>query len=138
MAIYKKGARTQLSTHFNQSEFDCSCDQCTITIIDPKLIDLLEKMRTALKTPIQINSGYRCAHKQEMLRIQGYETAVGISQHELGKAADLQNGISLGFELEAAARQAGFKAVGQAQIWIHVDLRGIENGVERAWKYKKS
>ncbi len=137
MALYKKGSRTKISTNFNSSEFDCSCDQCTTTLVDPTLIVLLEAMRAILNTPIKIDSGYRCKHKQDMLRLLGYETATGISTHQLGKAADISNGVALGHELEDAARRAGFKAVGKASTWIHVDTRGQDDGRERRWTYKK-
>jgi uncharacterized protein YcbK (DUF882 family) len=137
MASYKKGTNVKLSTHFNSSEFSCSCDQCNITIIDPTLIVLLEAMRAILGTPIKINAGYRCAHKQDMLRLQGYETAKGISTHQLGQAADIESGVWLGHELEDAARRAGFKAVGVAQTWVHCDLRGQDGGRVRRWTYKR-
>jgi uncharacterized protein YcbK (DUF882 family) len=137
MAIYKKGDYVKLSDHFNSSEFMCSCDQCNITIIDPKLIVLLEEMRALLGTPIKINAGYRCQHKQDMLRLQGYETAKGTSTHQLGQAVDIESGVSLGHELEDAARRAGFKAVGVAATWVHLDTRGQDDGRIRRWVYKK-
>ena len=77
--------------------------------------------------------GYRCARYQEILRRKGFETSTGISQHELGRAADITcHGLN-GNDLEVYAREAGFKAVGVGARFIHVDLR---DDVERRWEYK--
>lgn len=130
---YKKGSNIQLSINFTSNNFDCHCDQCKETSIDSNLIDKGDKLVLLLGTKLTINSGYRCAHKQEMLRIQGLETSKGISQHQLGRAMDISNGIATGMELAEAAILAGFKAIGQASNWIHVDLR---NDLIRRWNYK--
>ena len=130
---YEKGSSTSLSNNLNSSLFDCHCDQCTKTLIDSELVNKAEKLILLLGTKININSGYRCAHKQQMLRIQGLETSKGISQHQLGKAMDISNGVATGMELAEAAFLAGFKAIGQASNWIHVDLR---DDLVRKWSYK--
>ena len=130
---YEKGSNTPLSNNFNSSLFDCHCDQCSTTLIDTDLINKAEKLVLLLGTKVNINSAYRCAHKQQMLRIQGLETSKGISQHQLGKAMDISNGVATGMELAEAALLAGFKAIGQASNWVHVDLR---DDVVRKWYYK--
>jgi uncharacterized protein YcbK (DUF882 family) len=133
---YPKKAGVKLSDHFTSSEFDCPCDSCTETLIDERLIELLEPTRRALGAPLRINSGYRCSQYQEALRLRGYETACGISQHELGRAVDIMlsgDGEATGAEIERAARAAGFKAVGVGHNWCHVDLRDDK---ERRWEYK--
>lgn len=130
---YQKGSNAILSTHFKSSEFDCKCPQCTETKIDSDLITLLEKIRENTG-PLKITSGYRCSHYQTELRLRGYETAVGVSQHELGRAADVtgEDTEYSGAQLEQLARNAGFKAVGVGRSWVHVDLR---NEKERRWTY---
>ena len=132
---YLKNSNTKLSTHFNSNEFDCKCDDCKETIVDPALIVHLEAMRAILGTSITITNGYRCANYQQQLRIRGFETSKGPSSHEAGIAADVTNGISLGIELAEAADRAGFKNVGIGKSFVHVDLR--PNGPRR-WKYVKS
>lgn len=130
---YKKGSNTVLSPNFNSNQFDCSCDQCKETLIDSDLITKGDKLIEILGSKVKVNSAYRCEHKQEMLRLQGYETAKGVSQHQLGKAMDLGNGVATGMELADAAAKAGFMAIGQAKRWIHVDLR---TDAVRRWYYK--
>ncbi len=119
---YPKDDTTQLSPHFNVSEFRCPCSSCTETLVDSDLITKLEKMRE--KTgKLGITSGYRCEAYQSELRLRGFETAKGTSQHTLGKACDITNGVMSGAELESLAREAGFEAVGVGRTWVHVDLR---------------
>lgn len=133
--MYKKGEHAVLSPYFNSSEFDCPCPQCTTTKIDPKLITLLTALRE--KTgPLRITSGYRCPHYQTELRLRGYPTANGPSQHEFGGAADIVGAGTeySGAELEKLAREVGFKAVGVASSWVHVDIRSDK---ERRWVYTK-
>lgn len=129
---YKKNSNTTLSTHFKSREFMCPCSDCKETIIDKILVSQLEALRTLLGSSLKITSGYRCANYQEQLRIRGYETAKGISQHELGKAADITDGVTPGIELEDMARRVGFKSVGVGRLFIHVDTRPEE----RRWTYK--
>lgn len=131
---YRKGEHVTLGSHFSSSEFDCNCSSCTATIVDPELIEKLEALRKLLGAPLSINSGYRCAAKQAELRAAGYETAIGVSQHELARAADIMRADTptSGVKLEQLARQAGFKAVGVGNYWVHVDLRDDK---DRRWTY---
>lgn len=130
--IYAKGKSIQLSNHFVSKEFDCPCNDCKQTVVDITLVSHLEAMRTILGSKLRITSGYRCPEYQVQLRLRGYETAKGVSQHELGKAADITNDVAPGHELEDAARKAGFLAVGVGKNWVHVDTR---LGKSRSWKY---
>lgn len=129
---YPKDSDESLTKDFKAREFDCPCDHCHETLIDDELVLKLQELRELLAFPIKITSGYRCEHHQEELREMGFETAVGKSQHELGKAADVKTGHHLGIEIEEAARSAGFKAVGVGRSFIHADLRDDKN---RRWKY---
>lgn len=133
--LYKKKENRQLSQHFNSSEFDCPCTNCKHTLIDLTMIEQLEKMRDLLGTKLVVTSGFRCPEYQQELKLKGYETAAGVSQHELGRAADVTNGVALGLELEEAASKAGFLAIGRGKHWVHVDMR---TGKERRWSYAKS
>lgn len=138
MKSYPKGIETQISEHFKSTEFDCHCSvpTCNITGIDSGLISLLEKLRSVSGGPIRINSGYRCAQEQAALKAKGYETAAGVSQHQLGGAADIMftgaHESTPGTQIEALARQAGFTSVGVGHNWCHVDIRA---GYRR-WEYK--
>ncbi|MBL5841377.1 D-Ala-D-Ala carboxypeptidase family metallohydrolase [Enterobacter asburiae] len=48
-----------LSTHFSRSEFECCCG-CGFETVSPKLITVLEDVRTHFGAPVKINSGCRC------------------------------------------------------------------------------
>jgi uncharacterized protein YcbK (DUF882 family) len=133
-SAYKRGVKTALSENFSSVEFDCHCRCCKRTLIHGELISGLEAIRALLSCPITINSGYRCMNHQLELARRGFETAVGISSHEAGAAADLATGRHSGIELEKAARKAGFRAVGVSGNWIHVDLRSDR---DRSWLYVK-
>lgn len=128
---YPKGSEERLSSGFKAYEMDCPCSRCHETPIDDELILRLQELRELLGFPVKITSGYRCEAHQADLREQGCETAVGISQHQLGKAADIKTGHHTGIELEIAARKVGFVAVGVGKEFIHVDTRPNH----RAWVY---
>lgn len=132
MNQFKKGSQTRISNHFRAFEFDCKCTDCGQTLIDDDLLRMLDRMRDALLSPIEITSGYRCQAYQNKLRSEGYDTAAGISQHELGKAADIETGKHTGDQLEACARGVGFKAIGVGKGWVHVDTRDSR---DRRWTY---
>jgi len=100
--------------------------------VDSHLVERLDKLCELKRGKVSITSGYRCANKQEQLRLAGYETAKGVSQHELGRAADITDGVTPGVELEELARAAGFESVGVGKLWIHVDMRVGH----RRWTYK--
>lgn len=133
---FKKGESASLSEHFRSCEFDCKCafPECTLTLIDTDLVDKLEKMRALIDYSLRVDSGFRCRAHQLALAAGGRETAIGVSQHELGKAADVISGAHDGATLEKAARTAGFQAVGVAPSWVHVDLRADRM---RQWSYTK-
>lgn len=133
---YPKKSGVRLSDHFTSSEFDCPCSNCDETQIADELLQKLGRMREKLGEPLRINSGYRCRAYQSELKARGYETAAGVSQHELGNAADIMASDSEtpGTVLEVLAQNAGFKAIGVGHAWIHVDLRDDKN---RRWTYTR-
>lgn len=121
-----------MSPNFRATEFDCPCGQCTETQIDEDLVSKLQQLRDTAGS-IKINSGYRCANYQEELRKRGYETAKGVSQHELGKAADICIAGLTGPQMEEKAKEL-FKAIGVGRYFVHVDLRDDK---ERRWTYAR-
>ena len=67
--------------HFDTSEFACHC--CGQGSVDPRLIELLEELRSKANAPVHVNCGYRCTkHNAEV-------GGVPNSQHVLGTAADI-------------------------------------------------
>jgi uncharacterized protein YcbK (DUF882 family) len=73
-----------LSQYFVSTEFDChgrGC--CSTTLINPKLVEYLNKIREHFNAPITISSGYRC-----ITHNRGVGGATG-SRHTKGDAADI-------------------------------------------------
>jgi len=133
---FRKNDESQVSKYFKAHEFDCPCLKCETTLIDSELVLKLDKMREAAGSPLKITSGYRCPDHQAALKAKGYETAPGISQHELGKAADVVClGVTrTGQDLEKYAVKAGFKRLGVGLAFIHVDVKEGSN----RWQYKSN
>lgn len=121
-----------LSTHFAKYEFECQCKykDCIEQKIDDELISKLELIRVEFGTPLSISSGFRCAKHQHDLS-KTMETAKGISQHELGKAADIITNPAKTILLLPILRKH-FSAIGVANNFIHVDLRPQT----LFWRYK--
>ncbi len=128
--IYIKGRNVALSDHFNSTEFDCPCSRlnCTKTLIDDRLIKLLELFRIAIGgLSIKINSGFRCpGHNIDV----GGETA---SQHLLGTAADIARkdrvlwSESERLFAEEVCKKDGlgtYITPGDRFLWFHFDSRG--------------
>ena len=75
-----------MTKNFSIGEFECKCgcvmpDEVLYNVV--KLVNQLQTIRDVIKTPIQINSAYRC---------KSHNKAIGgsaSSQHILGKAADI-------------------------------------------------
>ena len=75
-----------MTKNFSIGEFECKCgcimpDEVLYNVV--KLANQLQTIRDVIKTPIQINSAYRCSK---------HNKAIGgsvSSQHILGKAADI-------------------------------------------------
>lgn len=130
---YARSSEHLIGKYFKCREFDCPCVYCDTTLIHEDLVKGLDKMREMLSRPIYITSGYRCDRYQHNLRVRGYETARGISTHQLGYAADISTGEDTGLYLEEIARKCGFRAVGVGPKWVHVDTRSDK---DRAWSYQ--
>ena len=75
-----------MTKNFSIGEFKCKCgcimpDEVLYNVV--KLVNQLQTIRDVIKTPIQINSAYRCSKHNKV--INGSVS----SQHILGKAADI-------------------------------------------------
>lgn len=130
---WNKGERFSLTPFFTTAELACPCKfpSCVEQRISQDLVRRLEKLREFVLVPIRINSGYRCPKQQDYLTRQGFPTAAGTSQHELGNAADISVYDMDGRVLAEHARSE-FKAIGTARTWIHVDIRDDKT---RRWDY---
>lgn len=126
MPTYKYNDKTQLTEHFNVSEFRCKCGGTHDTIIDPALPQKLEKLRTALNcTKIVINSGYRCAKHDKAVG------GNGTGPHTKGIAADIvcygADGKAISSKIVSCAAQdigfGGIANIDKTYTAEHVDVR---------------
>ena len=116
-----------LSEHFSKKEFECPC--CHQVIINKKLIEKLEKVRTAIgNNPINITSGYRC---------KKYNTSIDgdiNSPHLVGLAADTQCKYSI-IDYALMASKVGGIRLGIYPNHLHIDI--IEPHPSKFWLVKK-
>ena len=124
---YKKGQAVKLSSNFNSTEFDChGSGCCSQTIINPELVNYLQKIRNHFKAPITITSAYRCPTHNS--RVGG---ATG-SRHTKGDAADIVvKGISPR-EVAKYAESIGVKGIGLYETaadgyFTHIDTRDYKS-----------
>lgn len=116
---YKRGEKIQLSKNFVSTEFDCNSKNCscTLTQIDSKLVDYLQKIRDHFGKPVKISSAYRCPI---------YNAAVGGtsgSKHMSGQAADIKiEGVSP-LEIAKYAESIGCLGIGHYDTFVHIDTR---------------
>lgn len=120
---YAKNDHTQVSPHFNVSEFKCKCHYpaCDETKIDTRLVDTLEKIRRIIGKPLHLNCGYRCVQHNQDVKGSTF------SQHILGKAADISaRGIGVEELAKVAAQVLGNTGgIGKyhSKNFVHVDVR---------------
>lgn len=117
--------RTQLTKHFNVSEFRCKCGRFHPTVLDTNLVETLEKLIGVLGADkCIVSSGYRC---------EAHDRAVGGSgkgQHTTGKAADVcfyKEGKPISSKTVSCKAQdmgvPGIANITAAYTWIHLDVR---------------
>ena len=110
---------------FKKEEFACSC--CGRAEMDGRFIHMLATARRKAGIPFIINSGYRCP---------AHNAAVGSTSmnHVSGKAADIACvGSPERWTMIDALIQAGFRRIGIAPLFIHVDSM---NALDAIWLYK--
>lgn len=120
MAIktYKKGTAVQLSTNFKSTEFDChGSGCCSSTLVDEKLVNYLQKIRSHFGKSVNINSGYRC--KTHNASVGGASK----SNHMDGEAADIRIDGIKPIEVAQYAESIGMLGIGVYSWGVHVDTR---------------
>lgn len=111
--------------YFTKKEVGCRCG-CGGLPTD-EFMGELHKLRVAYGKPMRITSGYRCP---------AYNKAVGgspKSQHVEGRAVDIQTTGADNYALVSLAQELGFKGIGVAKTFLHVDTRPTQTGV--LWGY---
>ena len=107
-----------LSENFRETEF--ACNHCGMVVqIQPRLIELLQQVRTHFGSPLSINSGYRCpVHNANVGGARN-------SQHLTGFAADIRvanrTPRQVADYLETLIR--GRHGMGRYRTFTHLDTR---------------
>ncbi len=112
--------------YFNKDEF--KCQHTGKNEIQDKLIYQLDKLRENCGFPFVITSGYRdSTHPIEAKKAKA-------GTHALGLAADIK--VNNGVERYTIVREAiklGFRGIGIANTFVHVDVRNSKPPV--MWTY---
>ena len=122
---YSKAASggRQLSAHFRVREFACR-DGSDAVLVAPRLVMVLESIRTHFGVPVTISSGYRTP--QYNAKVNG----VAHSQHCYGMAADISVKGQTPAAVAAFARQLmpDWGGVGVYKSFTHIDVREAKAG----------
>jgi len=116
-----------LTDHFEAKEFFCRCGICMDQIIDLFLVGRLQTLRDTIGEPIKITSAFRCERHNAV--VKGSPN----SQHLHGKAADIYVVGMDPSELAGRAYINGFKGIGVASNFVHVDVR--TSHTVKLWAY---
>lgn len=116
-----------MSKYFTEAEFACKCDRCaglnnTGGGMDPRLLDVLDRIRERVGQPIYVLSGYRCPEHNE--EVGGQPNSL----HMQSCAADITYDDINVAELARIAEEEGADGIGTyaSQLFVHVDTRGNE------------
>lgn len=117
---------TQLTAHFNVSEFRCKCGKVHDTLLADELVEKLEQLYDALNcSKIIVTSGFRCSMHDRTVG------GSGTGQHTKGNAADIccygQDGQPISSKVVCCkAQDIGFRGIANitaAYQYTHVDVR---------------
>lgn len=122
---FTKGQAVKVSAHFYSTEFDCHGDGCcTQTIVNERLIELVEQIRTHFNAPVTITSPYRCPTHNSRPSVGG---APG-SRHTKGDAADIVVKGVAPRKVAQYAESIGILGIGLYETatdgyFVHIDTR---------------
>lgn len=103
--------------YFNYSEFDSPDVQGSGQMMDRKILMMLDIVRENFGKPIHITSGFRTPSHNEA--VGGVES----SSHLKGLAVDIACDNSIDrYDLLNCLQDVGFKRIGVAKTFIHVDI----------------
>lgn len=127
-----------LSPHFSLDECKCRCG-CGLCSVTPQLLDLAEKVRSILQTPMIVTSGTRCVSHNA--RVGGSPT----SKHLQGLAMDfycrtlsptaIYNAIIKAWHDGKLPELGG---VGLYDWGVHIDIAKAPDGHLRTWDRREA
>jgi uncharacterized protein YcbK (DUF882 family) len=129
-----KDGDKNVSPNFKVSDFACR-DNSEPVLINPFLVELLEKIRTHFGKPVKINSGYRTPAYNAGLRKKGRKGVAQNSQHMYGNAADITiSGVSPKevFDFVNSFHQGGI-GLYMKNNFTHVDVRNTIGMEKSTW-----
>lgn len=120
---FEKAKSAVISKNFKSTEFDCKGKGCcSVTKIDTKLVEYLQKIRDHFEKPVTITSAYRCLiHNKNV-------GGASASKHRYGMAADIKvKGIAPA-EVAKYAESIGILGIGLYETdkdgyFVHIDTR---------------
>jgi len=102
------------SVYFSEKELECRC--CGKVDMDPEFLSMLDNLRVAFGGPLVLNSAFRCPTHN------AFVGGVPNSAHTFGRAVDIRCNVGqTRFKLIGCIMALGFKRVGVAKGFIHVD-----------------
>lgn len=114
--------------YFGESEFPRCSPSCSLRDMDGTFLESLDKARELSGIPFVINSAFR-SREYELSKGRS-----GASYHTLGRAVDIRcNSSSNRYKIVNALLRVGFKGIGIASTFIHVDNRNVKEPL--IWLY---
>lgn len=110
----KKDGEIQLTPNFKVREFKCN-DGSDKILIDLELLALLQLIRDTMKTPININSGYRTVRWNKAVK------GASNSYHLYGRAFDCSSNNN--YKFVYLANGLGIKGIIRYDSFTHIDTR---------------
>ena len=122
--------------YFRYEEFDSpDLPNSGAANMDNNFISMLDNARGIAGIPFKISSGFRTTEYNQSLSARGYSASPN-SSHLKGEAADIVCKSSKDrWIILTALQEAGFKRIGIASSFIHVDSSDLWKASPVIWTY---
>ena len=119
----------QILPSFLLSELACPCIylHCRATILYKPFLDLLQRIRDEIESPLIVTSCYRCSEKNRDVR------GAALSAHLIGAGADIKSRNLSPLELVSTVKGEGARGIGIYKDHLHIDMLCAEDKQERWW-----
>ncbi len=105
------------SKYFSEKEFNRCTPSCSLQDMKQEFMNKLDKLRELAGIPLVINSAFRT------IQYEKSKGRNGTSSHVLGVAIDIRcNDSQNRFKVLEGALKLGFKRIGVANSFIHLDI----------------